>query len=210
MNVDGSAISWLCWILNCALVAFNICLTASVYITSNNLLIVAWWEMWLCRKMIVGEKILLDYTTCQMHCFTNFVIGQCDKSAHAAEAVLWDNCCLHFIPLLTRKITAGLLIASENIGLHLTETQVSNHTRSIWIYVCLAGHLLSVQLSCLARTLMLDITSKLLHQICYTCMPTGTVDFTILYHFQWTWPWLKVTGSVQSRTSRLHFLYLTY
>ena len=59
------------------------------------------------------------------------------------------------------------------------------------------------------RTLMLDITCKLLNQILFTpAMLMGTIDFYLFFIqlLLWLWPCLGVTRSAQSRTSWLHFL----
>ena len=68
--------------------------------------------------------------------------------------------------------------------------------------VCLASWL-----SCVAKTLMLDITWLLFIQIVsYLLWPQAPFTSVILYHFYWPLPCTGVTRSVQNRIPWLNFL----
>ena len=61
----------------------------------------------------------------------------------------------------------------------------------------------AVQLAILfGKTSMPDIMYKLFNQI-FSCLPFFWAPLTsiILYHFQWAWPWLEVTKSVDVHIS---------
>ena len=108
---------------------------------------------------------------------------------HCVCVCVWVWVCVHFY--WSNGVTYGSLILCKQSCYIVSSGRCPSVLPSAWP-------------SYVAKSLALVITCNV-NRIFVIPGMLLLLTSTILYHFLWSWPWLGVTGSAQSKTCWLHF-----